>query len=75
MNFLLDLKRLIVSGDELCSNNKSNIGFLLKIYNLIIFKIVLYGRLLKICIGVNSDKPAPHQLFLILFLIIDFSCV
>ena len=51
---------MIVSGGELCSNNKSNIGFLLEIHNLIAFKVALYEKLLRICIGVNGNKPAPH---------------
>ena len=59
MNFLLDLKRLIVFGGELCNNDKSNIGFLLRVCDLIVFKVVLYERLLKIYIDINSDKPAP----------------
>ena len=58
MNFLLDLKRLIVSEGELCNNNKSNIGFLSGICGLIVFKVVSCGRLLRIHIDINSNKPA-----------------
>ena len=75
MNFLLDLKRLIVSGSELYNNNKSNIGFLLGVCSLITFKVILYKRLLKIRIDINSNKPAPHQPLLILFLVTDFSYI
>ena len=72
---LLDLKRLIVSGNKLCNNNKSNTKFLLEIYSLIVFKVASYKKFLKIYIDINGDKSAPHQPFLILFLITDFFCV
>ena len=75
MNFLLDLKRLIVFGDKLYNNNKFNIGFLLEIHGLITFKVVSCGRFLKIYIDVNGDKFISYQSFLILFLITDFFCV
>ena len=41
---------------------------------MIIFKIILYKRLLRIHIDINNNKPTPYQSLLILFLIIDFSC-
>ena len=73
LNFLLNLKRSIISENELYNNDKSNVGFSLEIRGLIIFKITLYKRLLKIYIDINSNKPVSHQPLLILFLIIDFS--
>ena len=72
LNFLLDLKRLIVSENELYNNNKSNIEFLSGICGLIVFKVASYKRLLKIYIDINDNKPIPHQPLLILFLITDF---
>ena len=75
MNFLLDLKRLIVSENELYSNDKSNIGFLLGVCSLIVFKVVSCGRLLRIYIDINGNKSAPCQSFLMLFLVTDFSYV
>ena len=75
LNFLLDLKRLIISGDKLCSNDKFNIKFLLEVCGLIVFKVILYERLLRICIDINGNKPTFHQSLLMLFLVIDFSCV
>ena len=75
LNFLLNLKRLIIFKNKLYSNNKSNIKFLSEIYGLIIFKVILYKRLLRIRININSNKPAFYQLFLILFLMTDFSYV
>ena len=75
LNFLLDLKRLIIFGGELYNNNKSNIRFLLRVYGLITFKVVLYGRNIKIYIDINNNKYTPNQPLLILFLIIDFSYV
>ena len=64
---------MTVSEDELYSNDKFNIGFLLEIRGLIIFKVVSCERLLRICIDINGDKPAPCQPFLMLFLMTDFS--
>ena len=52
----MDLKRLTIFRDKLCNNDKSNIKFLLEICGLIAFKIVSYGRFLKIYININSDK-------------------
>ena len=75
LNFLLDLKRLIIFKDELYNNDKSNVGFLLGVYGLITFKVALYRRLLRIYIDINSDKPASHQPFLMLFLMTDFSYI
>ena len=75
MNFLLDLKRLTISGSELYNNNKFNIRFLSEICGLIAFKVALYKKLLKIYIDINGDKSASYQSLLMLFLIIDFSCI
>ena len=73
MNFLLNLKKSIISGDKLYNNNKSNIGFSLGVYGLIVFKIILCENFLRICIDINGNKSTSCQLLLMLFLMTDFS--
>ena len=66
---------MIISGNKLYNNNKSNIRFSLKVYNLITFKVILCRRFLKIYININNNKSVLCQPLLILFLMTDFSYV